>query len=169
MTRSPVGGRPAPWRGHGLRAVWLSCVCVLGLTLATPAAARVEDDSSYTKAQTFSGALRYLRVDLGYEVVEKDPEAAYLLFKYKPMGSRELTSGSIEIVQAEGRVKVFVQLPKMPEYHERMLSSGLMKKLKSEYGEPPKPNKPKKSKPDDERDDKSRDKESKKDSGESSD
>ena len=115
-----------------LRATWFIGLSALWLSVAGPADARVEDDSAYSKAQTFSGALRYLRVDLGYEVVEKDPEAAYLLFKYRPMGSREETSGSIEIVQAEGKVKVFVQLPKMPEYHERMLSTGLMKKLKTE-------------------------------------
>lgn len=157
-------GRSRHWR----RAAWVLSIGALCSSVAGPADARVEDDSNYSKGQTFSGALRYLRVDLGYEVVEKDPEAAYLLFKYKPMGSREETSGSIEIVQAEGKVKVFVQLPKMPEYHERMLSSGLMKKLKSEYGEPPKPaKKPKKD--ESERDGKSRKKKGKGDSDESAD
>ncbi|MEZ4371690.1 MAG: hypothetical protein R3B07_12730 [Polyangiaceae bacterium] len=151
-----------------LRTGWLVGISAIWLCLAGPAEARVEDDSAYSKAQTFSGALRYLRVDLGYEVVEKDPDAAYLLFKYKPMGSREETSGSIEIVQADGKVKVFVQLPKMPEYHERMLSTGLMKKLKTEYGEPPKPaKKPKQD--DDDRDGKSRKKKRKGDTDEPAD
>jgi len=132
----------------GLRARGAASFSLVGLCLASalplglssqPAEARVEDNSAYSKAQTFSGALRYLRVDLGYEIVEKDPDAAYLLFKYVPSGQREPTNGSIEIVQSEGKVKVFVQLPRMPEYHERMLSTGLAKKLKSEYGEPTKP------------------------------
>jgi hypothetical protein len=34
-------------------------------------------------------------------------------------------------------VRLFVQLANMPEYHERVLRDGLMKKLKSEYGAPP--------------------------------
>lgn len=150
----------------GVRARGATSLALLGLCLAAAlplglnsqtAEARVEDSSAYSKAQTFSGALRYLRVDLGYEIVEKDPDAAYLLFKYVPSGQREPTNGSIEIVQSEGRVKVFVQLPRMPEYHERMLSTGLAKKLKAEYGEPPapakKPTKKPAKKPDD-RDDK---------------
>jgi len=147
--------------------LFAATAALLGLS-SQPAEARVEDDSPYSKAQTFSGALRYLRVDLGYEIVEKDPDAAYLLFKYVPSGQREPTSGSIEIVAAEGKVKVFVQLPRMPEYHERMLSSGLAKKLKSEYGEPPKPaNKPAKkpAKKPDNGDEKPRDDSSSSDSG----
>ncbi len=116
------------------------------LTLSPVADARVEDSSAYSKTQTFSGALRYLRVDLGYEITERDAEAAYLLFRYVPSGQKEPTHGSIEIIEADGRVKVYVQLPKMPEYHERVLSTGLMKKLRSEYGEPPKPEPDKKPK-----------------------
>src|SRR5687767_4911173 len=91
------------------------------LLRAGGAAARVEARSDYTKTQTFSAALRYLRVDLAYEVVEKDPDAGYLLFRYAVPGRREATSGNIEIVETKGDVRVFVQLPEMPEYHERLL------------------------------------------------
>ena len=34
-------------------------------------------------------------------------------------------------------MKLFVQLPRMPEYHERVLRDGLMRKLREEYGVPP--------------------------------
>ncbi len=78
-----------------------------------------------------------MRVDLGYEVVERDPDAAYLMFKFAPPGRREATSnGSIEIVEAKGRVKLYVQLPQMPSYHEVVLRDGLLKKLRQEYGTP---------------------------------
>lgn len=123
------------------RFAWLVLPVMAVASVGASAEARVEDSSVYTKEQTFSGALRYLRVDLGYEITERDPDAAYLLFQFVPSGQKEPTHGSIEIIQAEKRVKVYVQMPKMPEYHERMLVTGLMKKLKTEYGEPPKPEK----------------------------
>lgn len=116
----------------------LAVVSFAGL-LASAAAARVDGSSSYSKAQTYSGALRYVRVDLGYEVVEKDPEAAYLIFKYVPSGASKTSAvtGTLEVIEAGGGVRVFVNLPRMPEYHERVFRDGLLKKLREEYGAPP--------------------------------
>jgi hypothetical protein len=109
------------------------------LAAATPAAARVDGNSGYSKTQTYSGALRYVRVDLGYEVVEKDPDAAYLIFKYTvPGGSKNSpATGTLEVIEAQGGVRLFVSLPRMPEYHERIFRDGLLKKLREEYGAPP--------------------------------
>jgi hypothetical protein len=111
---------------------------VLGAVLfAAVAAASVDGDSEYTKAQTYSGALRYLRVDLGYEVVEKDADAAYLVFRYQPVGQpKDETLGTIEVVESGERVRVFVRIPRMPEYHARVLRDGLFRKLRDEYGTP---------------------------------
>jgi hypothetical protein len=112
------------------------------LLLCLPAGARVEAESGYSKAQTYSGALRYLRVDLGYEVLEKDPDAAYLVFRYLPPGQpKGGSTGTLEVVDRGDGVRVFVRLPSMPEYHEVVLRDGLMKKLRDEYGAPP-PRKP---------------------------
>jgi hypothetical protein len=108
------------------------------LLCAASATARVGGESEYSKQQTYSGALRYLRVDLGYEVVERDPEAAYLIFRYQlPGQSKGTATGTVEIVDADGHVKLFVQIPSMPEYHERVLRDGLVRKLHDEYGVPP--------------------------------
>ena len=105
---------------------------------AQSATARVGGDSEYSKAQTYSGALRYLRVDLGYEIVERDADAAYLIFRYQlPGQTKALATGTVEIVDADGHVKLFVQIPSMPEYHERVLRDGLVRKLRDEYGVPP--------------------------------
>ena len=41
------------------------------------------------------------------------------------------------VIEAGGKVRVYVQLPQMPEYHERVLRDGLMRKLRDEYGAPP--------------------------------
>jgi hypothetical protein len=123
-----------------IRACSLPLLLALTLLVA-PAAARVDGSSGYSKAQTYSGALRYVRVDLGYEVVVKDPEAAYLIFKYAPPGAAKnaTVTGTLEVVEAAGGVRLFVSLPRMPEYHERILRDGLLKKLKDEYGTPPAP------------------------------
>ena len=118
--------------------------------LASGAFARVEGNSDYSKAQTYSGALRYLRVDLGYEVVEKDPESAYLVFRYDPPGQPKTEAvGTVEVVDTGEHCRVFVRIPRMPEYHERILRDGLLHKLRDEYGPPVarKPDKP--DKPDD--------------------
>lgn len=118
---------------------WLSALAVLAVAGLTAAAdARVDAGSSYTKAQTYSGALRYVRVDLGYEVVEKDPDAAYLIFKYTAPGAAKnsAVTGTLEVIEASGGVRLFVNLPRMPEYYERVFRDGLMKKLRDEYGTP---------------------------------
>jgi hypothetical protein len=103
------------------------------------ALASVETDTAYTKTQTYNAALRYLRVDLGYEVVEKDPDAAYLLFRFAAQGKKAPSNGAIEIVdqRAGDRVRVYIRLPELPHFHEQMLSDGLFEKLRNEYGDPP--------------------------------
>jgi hypothetical protein len=107
------------------------------LLCAASATARVGGESEYSKAQTYSGALRYLRVDLGYEVIERDPDAAYLIFRYELPGQKPATAtGTVEVVEADGHVRLFVQIPTMPEYHERVLRDGLVRKLHDEYGTP---------------------------------
>jgi hypothetical protein len=111
----------------------------LGLTvlsLTQLGSARVEERLTYTKTQSYQSALRYLRVDHGYKVLEKDPESGYLLFEY-PKREEGFTHGSIEVVEREATIALVVQLPQMPTYHERMLIEGLLKKLRDDYGSPP--------------------------------
>jgi hypothetical protein len=110
---------------------------LVAVLFASPALGRAEAESAYTKAQIYHGALRYLRVDLDYEVTERDPDAAYLLFRYIPPGRKNAENGAIEIVETPKSVRLFVQLPKLPGYHEQVLKDGLLKKLGSEYGAPP--------------------------------
>ena len=138
-----------------MRRLWLKIggvgVGILGLLApAGDAVARSEAETSYTREQTFSAALRYLRVDLGYDVTEKDPDAAYLLFSFAaPELEQKSAHGSIEVVQGERTVRVFVNLPQLPSYHEDVLKRGLLQKLRAEYGDPPKaePKKPAPEKP----------------------
>jgi hypothetical protein len=118
---------------------------------AATAEAKVQAESRYTKTQTYHAALRYLRVDLEYEITERDADAAYLMFRYASPGRKASTSGAIQIVETRGAVRVYVQLPQMPEYHEQILKDGLMRKLLEEYGEPPPAGPPEKTPKDDEK------------------
>jgi hypothetical protein len=133
----------------GHLGIWARAA-LLALAIATPAWARSEAEVGYSREQAFSAALRYLRVDLGYEVTEKDADAAYLLFSFAaPELSGKTAHGSIEVVQRQRMVRVFVSLPELPSYCEELLKRGLLDKLRTEYGEPaePAPDKPPPTKP----------------------
>jgi len=95
--------------------------------------------SPYTFEQTFSTALRMLRVDLGYKITEKDAENGYVMFEYtSPESGKRVCAAAIELVKTKGRIQVTVQIPAMPQYHEQMIADALSKKLASDYGDPPK-------------------------------
>jgi len=129
----------APVRGLSRKLYSLGCTLLL-LSAVRPALGRSEIEIPYTREQTFSGALRYLRVDLSYEVTEKDPKAAYLLFSFSdPELQKKSGHGSIEVVQRERTVRLSVNLPELPSYREELLQRGLLDKLREEYGEPPAP------------------------------
>ncbi|WP_437761273.1 hypothetical protein WMF27_05660 [Sorangium sp. So ce281] len=103
------------------------------------ASASVAYESPYTFEQTFGTALRLVRVDLGFKLVEKDVSNGYLLFEYRsPESGGRVTQGAIEVVDGRAGVHVAVQLPAMPQYHEQVLLDGLVKKLTAEHGDPPK-------------------------------
>ncbi|MCC6522815.1 MAG: hypothetical protein IT373_09155 [Polyangiaceae bacterium] len=110
---------------------------------ARAAEARSTQDSPYTYEQTFGTTLRLLTVDLGYKITEKDAEWGYLLFEYDdPTGSKQKPRGSFELVRADGNVRVVVQIPAVPSYHEQLLLDKLKRKLEADHGTPPKREKP---------------------------
>lgn len=121
---------------------WVRAAVLAGgmLAVAAPAGARSEAEIGYSREQAFSASLRYLRVDLGYEVTEKDADAAYLLFSFTDAElPGKSAHGSIEVVQRRRSVRLFVSLPELPSYREELLKRGLLDKLRAEYGEPPEP------------------------------
>jgi hypothetical protein len=124
--------------GKALLSISAGIALTSALLFSRGASARAEAEARYSKAQAYSAALRYLRVDLGYDVTEKDPEAAYLIFKYQVPGQpQQASTGTLEIVDGTDLVRIYVKLTKMPEYHERVLRDGLLRKLREEYGAPP--------------------------------
>ncbi len=119
----------------GRRAALSGLFCISATLFAGSVTAGTSADLGYTRLQVYSGALRYLRIDLGYEITEKNAEAAYLLFKYQPQHQKQTSFGAFEIIETKTGVKLAVKLPKMPGYHEQVLRDGLIRKLREDYGE----------------------------------
>lgn len=111
-------------------------ICVGCLLVSQTAPARVEDTCPYSKSQVFRSALRFLRVDQGVSISERDEESGYLLFEY-PVEKTHTTPGSLEIIEREGGVKIILSIAKLPEYHERHFVAKLLDKLRADYGDPP--------------------------------
>ncbi|MGC4065421.1 MAG: hypothetical protein QM784_12385 [Polyangiaceae bacterium] len=126
-----------------LRRLCTASMALLALALTVEAHGKATAISPYTLPQTFGAALRLLRVDLRLEVTEKDDEAAYLLFRYPSADDpKRLVEGAIELIGLEYDVRVVVKIPALPEAHERLLRDRLVKKLREDYGEPPKRREP---------------------------
>lgn len=108
---------------------------------AEPARAKSTYESTYGFDRTWNAGMRLVRVDLGLAISEKDESTGYLLFDYKsPESGKKAVPGSMEFVRSKetGAVRVLVQIPQMPGYHEQVLVDHLARKLRSEYGDPPK-------------------------------
>lgn len=105
------------------------------------AAAKGAYESSYGFDRTWNAGIRLVRVDMQLKVTEKDEANGYLLFDYKsPESGGKSVPGSMEFVKTKdgGAVRVVVQIPQMPGYHEQVLVDALARKLRAEYGDPPK-------------------------------
>lgn len=129
--------RPRPRTLTGARWM-LGLAYVAGLALfGAPASARVSEGTGYSASQVYNAAVRYLRVDSGYKIVEKDRDNGYLLFEYPRTSGGEPASASLEIVDSDAGASFVVQIPSMPSHHEEYLAEALVKKLRTDYGEPP--------------------------------
>lgn len=109
------------------------------LTPIAPASAKSNYESAYGFDRTWNAGLRLVRVDLGLKVTEKDDTNGYLLFDYKsPESGQKPVPGSMEFIKGkDGTVRVVVQIAQMPGYHEQVLVDSLQRKLRNEYGDPP--------------------------------
>lgn len=115
-------------------------LCLLGALLLVadprPACAVVQAQSDYPFEQVWNAAVRLVRVDLGFEVTERDAEGGFVLFRYR--GESGTFNASLEVVRLQGnRVNVICRIPEMPRYTEIFLVDRLTRKLRDEYGAPP--------------------------------
>ena len=123
---------------------------LVAMTMAlAPAAALARSTSvvPYPQGEVWPTAIRFLRIDRGASIREKDVDSGYVLFDL-PEGGKSW-KGSLELVRVtdgEGREasKVVVSIPDLPRHFEGVLLDKLAIKLKDEYGSPaaPPPRKP---------------------------
>lgn len=121
----------------GLRITVASLVLAAVIGVPRGAAAVVRTLSDYPFDQVWNAAIRLVRVDLGFEVVERDAEGGFVLFKYQ--GDAGTFNASLEIVRptAGAKVGIVIQVPEMPRYTELWLLDRLNRKMRDEYGAPP--------------------------------
>ncbi|MBX3218084.1 MAG: hypothetical protein KF850_39120 [Labilithrix sp.] len=129
---------------YGLRALSVAASLALAAPLALQseeASAKSAYESAYGYDRTWNAGMRLVRVDLGLKISEKDEGAGYLLFDYlSPESGKKPVPGSMEFIRSKdtGAVRVVVQIPQMPGYHEQVVVDSLARKLRNEYGDPPK-------------------------------
>lgn len=119
--------------------------------LSTPstAQARTSVDLPYPVEQIWSSAVRFLRVDRRFPVLEKDKDAGYILFDYIEEATK-VHKASLELVaftETSGRsaTRVVLSIPDKPRHVESLLLEKLGAKAKDDLGAPaPLPSRPKK-------------------------
>ena len=120
-----------------LRWAWLAA---LVLALWTPdVQARSSSLLAYPQADIWPTAVRFLRIDRGAAIREKDAESGYVLFDL-PEGGKTF-KGSMELVRVvdgEGResTRVVVTIPDLPRHFEGVMLDKLASKVRDEYGSP---------------------------------
>lgn len=122
----------------------------IGLSIASEGVsiARSNVESPYPVEQIWSTAVRFLRVDQRFPVLEKDRDAGYILFDFveEPTKVHKASLELVPVVQADGRsgTKVVLSIPDKPRHVEVLLLEKLMKKAVEELGAPaPAPPRPK--------------------------
>lgn len=118
----------------------LLCPMVL-CAVAGAASARTERGTAYTFEQVWPTAVRHLRVDEGFKIVDKDAETGYVVFELTDDG--KVFAGALEVVQHVdgGRkvVKLVLTITDRPDYMEAQVLDRMLGKLRQEHGDPPRP------------------------------
>lgn len=130
-------GLPARAR---IGALIAAALLALGAILwPLPAAAKSQKKLGYAYEQVWSAAIRFLRVDEGFEIAEKDEGAGYVLFVVAEDGKR--FRGSLEIVRVTNErdqpgLLLIVGIEGRPEYMEQGILDRFEVKLRAELGSP---------------------------------
>jgi hypothetical protein len=139
-------------RFHHLRSSILAALAAVSWLAPTTASARTLEIASYPIAEVWPAAVRFLRVDRGFPIREKDEAAGYILFEHTD--GPKPCKGSLELIRttdSEGReaTRIAISIPDLPRRYEQMLLDKLVAKLRDDHGPPaPPPHKPEPARPD---------------------
>jgi len=109
------------------------------LTATQVASAKASRVASYPMDKAWPTAVRFLRIDLGYTIVERDAEAGYVIFEYKKADNTY--RGSLELVTTtdyadRDSVKILVEITDRPEYEEAWVIEKMIERLREDLGQP---------------------------------
>ena len=138
MIRLHSARRPARLR---LAALGLAAALAAAVLVTPVAWARSERTVVHAPARVFPTAVRFLRVDAGLRIVEKDADAGYVMFEL--VEGDKVYPGALELVAAAsaGRPasKLVLTIEGQPSYIEAVMLDKLERKVRTELGEPPPP------------------------------
>lgn len=131
----------------------LRCLVLALLVSASAAWGRAEKTLAYQRDAAWPAAVRFIRVDEGLKIVEKDGDAGYVIFEIKEEGKTFRGSLEVMTVVVDGRtlVRFVMQIDDRPSWVEIAMLTRLERKLRSELGTPAPPP-AKKPKPDEDKD-----------------
>jgi hypothetical protein len=119
-----------------MKNVWISLLLLL---LPAAVSARSTRETRYRYDQIWNTAVRFVRVDNGFKITEKDAKSGYLMFDYVDGETRQI--GALELIETRRGNLTFVtvglRVQNMPSYIEVLLLDKLERKLRDEYGDPP--------------------------------
>lgn len=126
----------------------MALTALVGSLAAGSALARSISVLSYPLADVWPTAVRFVRVDRGFTVREKDEESGYILFDMVEGG--KTYKASLELIRAlddQGRdaTRAVFSIPDLPRHYEIALLDKLAAKVRDERGSPapaPPPRKP---------------------------
>ena len=113
---------------------------VFCLLLATSgvASARSEKTLAYPRDPAWAASVRFLRVNAGLKVIEKDADAGYVIFEFKE--DKKTFRGSLELIEVvkDGRklIRFVMTIEDRPQWVEIELLTKLERKLRDELGTP---------------------------------
>jgi hypothetical protein len=109
----------------------------LALTWSVSAHARAQSELPYSVAEAFSTALRFVRVDRGCKIVDKDADAAFVTFECSDDG--KVKRGALELFKVPAGVHMQVTLGDDTHGTELRWLELFERKLRDERGTPTMP------------------------------
>lgn len=122
----------------------LALLLLLTASLLAPGTAESKTTRkvSHSYDRVWPTAVRFLRIDEGLKIIEKDPDTGYVLFELADEGKK--FPGSVEVIrrqdsQERDAVELIVRIQKRPSYMEHAILDRLLLKIREELGSPKDP------------------------------
>jgi len=126
-------------KGNRRLGVFISACMLAGAV--SSATAKTERSTTHSLKKVWPTAVRHIRVDENFAIVEKDRETGYIVFEVKDEG--KVYSGALEVVPTRdgGHPVVLLKLSihDRPSYMEDAVLDRLLDKLYREHGDGPDP------------------------------